>query len=283
MNDTELDEMLDQWSAPPPSASLRANVRAGFASRQAQDKRPGMLVRWSAGCIRAFAPGARKILFAMATLAVVTLVVTLVGTPALPQTSPVRIPYSVDSEFVRYADDGSRSVEMHSTSYTQNGAETLLSRSIPGLGFETALGRALDATLPLWQRIMTPLVASPADLEKMKRARLQNIGFVTGCAYRTCFVINHYYFGKAAAGAAGCVAGAVVGRETILNYPTTAVQPPSYLTHSDHPNYGRRRMTLWMAPDLGCFALRITSEEQRPDGAFHVVTVKQALKVTLNP
>jgi hypothetical protein len=42
-------------------------------------------------------------------------------------------------------------------------------------------------------------------------------------------------------------------------------------------------MTLWTAPDLGCFALRITIEERRPDGTFRLVSAKQALKVTLNP
>jgi hypothetical protein len=44
----------------------------------------------------------------------------------------------------------------------------------------------------------------------------------------------------------------------------------------------QRRLTLWMAPDLGCFALRITTEERRPD-TFRLVSRKQALKVTLNP
>jgi len=43
------------------------------------------------------------------------------------------------------------------------------------------------------------------------------------------------------------------------------------------------RMTIWVAPDLGCFALRIRSEQLGPDGAFHTVHVKQAIKVTLNP
>ena len=42
-------------------------------------------------------------------------------------------------------------------------------------------------------------------------------------------------------------------------------------------------MTLWMAPDLGCFALRLTREERRPDGTFRLVLKKQATKVTLNP
>jgi len=66
----------------------------------------------------------------------------------------------------------------------------------------------------------------------------------------------------------------IVGRETILNYPTVAVQ----LGSGD-----QRRLTLWTAPDLGCFALKITTEERRPDGTFHLVSKKQALNVTLNP
>jgi hypothetical protein len=70
------------------------------------------------------------------------------------------------------------------------------------------------------------------------------------------------------------VEGSTVGSETILNYPTTAVELREW---------DRSKTTLWMAPELGCFALRITSEAQRPDGSFHLVTAKQALRVTLNP
>jgi hypothetical protein len=36
------------------------------------------------------------------------------------------------------------------------------------------------------------------------------------------------------------------------------------------------------APGLGCFALRTTTEEQRPDGTFRLASGKQALRVTLN-
>jgi hypothetical protein len=32
-------------------------------------------------------------------------------------------------------------------------------------------------------------------------------------------------------------------------------------------------------PDLGCFALRLAIEEQRPDGTFRPVSGKQALRV----
>jgi hypothetical protein len=40
---------------------------------------------------------------------------------------------------------------------------------------------------------------------------------------------------------------------------------------------------MWLAPDLGCFALRINSERARPDGSFYVWQTKQAVKVTMNP
>ena len=88
-------------------------------------------------------------------------------------------------------------------------------------------------------------------------------------------MLAHYFFLRAAADTdTGCVAGTVVGRETLLNYTTAAVQ----LFLND-----QRRMIWWMAPDLGCFALRITIEEQRLDGTFRPVSKKQALRVTLNP
>jgi hypothetical protein len=60
----------------------------------------------------------------------------------------------------------------------------------------------------------------------------------------------------------------------ILNYPTEAVRE-RWTEHG--------RQTLWMAPELGCFALKITKEEERPDGTFHLAFAKQALKVNVNP
>ena len=66
----------------------------------------------------------------------------------------------------------------------------------------------------------------------------------------------------------------LVGQQTILNYPTTAIQPRIG---------GSVRMTRWPAPDLGCFALRITTEEKRTDGSFRLVQEKRALSVNLNP
>jgi hypothetical protein len=121
VNDTELDEMLDQWKVPPVPASLRENVRAGFVAALEQKPLSGVRMRW----IAAWVPGARKSLFAGAALGAGFLL--LIVTQALPHTPPpVNIPYTVDSEFVRYADDGSPSVEMYLTSYAgQNGATCL--------------------------------------------------------------------------------------------------------------------------------------------------------------
>jgi hypothetical protein len=273
MNDTELDEMLDQWSVPPAPASLRARVRAGFAASLEQAAPPSVPVRWR----WAFAPGSRKALPAACMIGIGAFL--WVVTQALSQTAPaVRIPYTVDSEYVRYGDDGSRAVEMYSTSYTnQNGAEILLSRSIPGHPLGTAVGRTLDAALPVWQRLILPFVVSSKDMEmyrKMRQSAVQQVVVVSGCDDLTCLVIHHWGFRRAAGGAGNaCVDGTVVASETILNYPATAVE---------RDLGDQRKMTLWMAPGLGCFALRITTEVRGPDGKFHLVTVKQALRVTVN-
>ena len=57
-----------------------------------------------------------------------------------------RIPYTVDSAFVRYAKDGSSVVSMYATSYNHNSREIVLSSSMPGHPFATAIRRTLDAT-----------------------------------------------------------------------------------------------------------------------------------------
>jgi hypothetical protein len=277
MNDTELDELLNTWSAPPAPASLRENVRAGFAAG-VERKTSAIRRHW----IAAFVPGARKRLLAAAILGVGAFL--LIVTQAFPQmfglgVPPVKIPYTVDSEYIRFGDDGSWStqlhrVQMYSTSYNVNGREIILSRSLPGNPFGTALRRALDpihSILSSLSNLTLPFVVNAELLEKVRRgARV-----ITGCGDEGCMTLAAEGFPRPAAGAAPvCVDGTVVGRETILNYPTVAVQ----LGSDD-----QRRLTLWMAPDLGCFALRITIEEKRPDGTFHLVSKKQALRVTLNP
>lgn len=270
MNDTELDEILNQWSAPPASPSLRESVRAGFAARPDPKTFRGV-PPW----IAAFAPSARRTLVAGTILALGT--VLLVVTLALPQTlrlvsPPVKIPYTVDSEFVRYATTGHlRRIQMLSTSYNDpNGREIILSRSLPANPLATVIRRTLDAAGSLVSRLTLPFVVNAELLEKARTTPK----VITGCDDEACWLLAGEAFPRPAAGVGnGCVDGAIVGHETILNYPTVAVQLPLG---------DQRRMTLWTAPDLGCFALRVAIEEQMPDGTYRLVSGKQALKVTLN-
>jgi len=65
----------------------------------------------------------------------------------------------------------------------------------------------------------------------------------------------------------------VIGQEVLLNYPTV-------VTRHD---YYKRRVILWMAPDLSCFALRARVELEQPDGSWKLESEKEAVKVTMNP
>jgi hypothetical protein len=254
MNDTELDELLDMWTAPPAPASLRENVRAGFAV--------GAEHR-----IRARAPRPRRRWYLAAVLGAAAIL--LVVAQARPGAPPVPIPYLVDSEFVRYAKDGSSSIEMKTTSYAIDGAEILRSRSMPGHPFGTGLGRTLDAVVPIWSRLMASLTVDAGTLEKVRRAAHRSVGVIAGCD-TSCLMLEHYGFARAPGPGASCIDGTVVGQDSILGHPVVAVRP----------RWGAgARMTLWMASDLGCFALGISVEEKLPDGTFRLVSEKRALRV----
>jgi hypothetical protein len=95
----------------------------------------------------------------------------------------------------------------------------------------------------------------------------RSVGAITGCD-ASCIVLEHYGLAWDATGLdTGSIDGTIVGQGTILNYPTVAVRPRMAWSV---------RMTSWMAPDLGCFALRITTEAKRPDGALRSVQEKRA-------
>ena len=230
MNETELDDLLDTWTAPSPPASLRQSVQAGFAAGH--------------GRTRVRAPRARKRLFAAAIFCAAALL--LVVAQAHPG-APVRIPYIVDSEFVRYANDGASSIDMYTESYELNGAEILKSRSIPGGPFGTVLGRAADAALPIWYRLMARLIADGETLKGLRQRASHTVGVIGGCD-ASCLVLERYFFARGAAGAgSACVDAAVVGHDTILNFPVTAVRP----------RWGAGgRMTMWMSPELGMLCLK---------------------------
>ncbi len=161
--------------------------------------------------------GSRKSLWAVAAVGIAFLILV---TQAIPQTlelisPPAPPPYTVDSEYVRYADDGSQTVEMYSTSYTsQNGGEIILQRTIPEHPFGTAVGRTLDAVLRLLSRLTLPVMISSKELEKIKQsAPLKTVGVIMAvCGDETCLVLHRWFFARADNGPGAPVRGWVDSR-----------------------------------------------------------------------
>jgi hypothetical protein len=264
MNENELDDILDTWHVPAASPSLRDHVRAGFTRRPDRTTFLSALWRWMTIHPRSLATSA-----AVAGVALLMMV-----SRADPQPAPA-IPWTVDSEFLRYADDGSSSIEMYATSYIEKGAEKILARSAPSNPLKTAMWVAADAIGPAHDRIVSRLMFDQAKLDRIHKSREERasrtVGMVTGCG-ALCLTVDHFFFERATPGpATGCLAGTVVGRDTILGHPVTAFRE-RWTEHG--------RMTVWMAADLGCFALRGVYEAEQTDGNFHVVSEKRAVKIT---
>jgi hypothetical protein len=265
MNDIELDEMLNKWTAPAPPESLRERVRAGFHPRKER-----RIIRWMPW----------KSLTAGAVLAGGALL--FLARQAVPQTMPPeRHPYTVVSEFVQYASDGSPTVAMYSTSYNdQYGREILLSRYIPDNSVHDTIARMLDAASKGTGtiRLVLAVLLSPSGREMMAKqaAATPSPAVNTQCADEKCISgVGHFLLPKAAANPGiGCVDGPPADREAILGYPTAAIQLPL--------DGNRVRRTVWMAPALGCFALKVSTEAQQPDGRFRLLNGKQAVAVRLN-
>lgn len=259
--DPELEWVRRSWEPQPPTADFHNRVLTAYvreADRVAGYARPRKrTATWMAAFARA---AAVAILAGAALLAIVAV--------ALPQTtSAVSPPWTVDSEFLYYNEDGSSSVEMYMTSYSINAAEILLSKTWPGSPFKTVIGRTLDAIGTV------PAFVSERE-EKIRQSHLRH-EFITRCSMG-CLVANYVFFSQAERQWTGCVPGTVVGHEQILGHSTEAVRPPW------QPKNGQERLTLWTAADLGCFALKVTYEEQLPDGTFRLVSEKRALRVNMN-
>ena len=66
--------------------------------------------------------------------------------------------------------------------------------------------------------------------------------------------------------------GTILGEQLMLNYATVAAQY----------NFWKSRVTVWMAPQLGCFALRVTVEREQPDGSWTLSSEKKAVRVAVS-
>ena len=77
--------------------------------------------------------------------------------------------------------------------------------------------------------------------------------------------------------------GTVVGHETILGYQTTVTEHVSPSGDAGDALKDGRIITLWQAPDLSCFDLKMVHKQKRSDGTYRLVEERHTLKVTVSP
>jgi hypothetical protein len=266
MNDTELDELLDVWKAPSASESLRANLQAEISAQQRRPPRK-LFTR-------------RRV---WATAAVLIFAILIVNPDAF---SEKVITYTVDSEIVL-----TRGPEMEGlpdrvlmTSYNYAGAEVLQSWSYPGYPLETArlkarmvAGRAVKRLAWPFEKVAKYYYIFKYDLAtpdwKPDRVPDDAYAGVYPDGPDTPLLVGR----RADLTSSGCGThhggATVMGKDVVLNYSTTVLQ--------QWHRGGVRKLTLWMAPELSCFALRATIHEQQTDGSWKLISEKKALKVTL--
>jgi hypothetical protein len=156
----------------------------------------------------------------------------------------------------------------------------LLSRHIPDNPVHDTIARLLDAasdtTAPVRFRLLRLSPGGSEMVDKMAAVGPRP-AVNTECADEKCITgVAHFMLPMAASNPGiGCADREIVGRETILGYATAAIQLPL--------DGNRVRRTVWMAPALGCFALKVATEKQKADGTFRLISGKQALAVRLNP
>lgn len=255
MTDLELDELLNTWEAPSAPHRLRSRVLE-LEDRRVRTAAP---VRW----------------FGKTAALVSAIAVLLVAVRAFPQDTSPTPPYTVDSEFITYGPEGTPTVRLYATSFAQNGAEQFVSRSLAGDPLGTLWMRTIGIANRLMDplnRLVLPFLVAPELLER-RRKIVETMAEVPMCVGDDCASRSYWLIGdRAELLSSGCRAGEVTARATILNYPTVALQRET----------GIGRLTVWLAPDLGCFPLRVMIERQNADGSFRPVQRKESFKVTVN-
>jgi hypothetical protein len=272
MKDTELDELLNTWKTPLVRGSWREGVQNRIAGKTRKPLRR-LLPRW-------------RLLAAGTLMAGVLLL--LANTSAFSRRlSPP--PYTVDSEIRQYLAANmeaenledvvkgsavwrtgvSPALTLMVTSYSQAGSEVILSASFPNQTLKSLVGQIFLAFWGMGDRLKRRFM--PASEEETEA-----FAVVYPSSPRSDMVL---VLGRRdALMNSGCQTGyegaKVVGNGVILNYSVTAVQR----TESS----GRQMVTLWMAPELSCFALRATVHARQQDGTWKLISDKQALKVTVN-
>lgn len=259
MNDTELDNLLNTWTTPDPSPSLRGRALTGYATLIPKPRGRFRLSFWT-------------ITFGFAAF-------LLVLTAALPKTVELvepaqKIPYTVDTDTTTFMRDGSVH-ELRMTTYMRDGVEVILART-PGNPLTTPGIRWAMQTFAIQTLHFYSLVFSPVDRHRWA-------GFVaSGCSNVPVDGIRRAEPLVPPYDDAARDVGTVVGHEAILGYQTTVTKHllPSH-DEGDALQDGRV-ITLWQAPELGCFDLKMVHEQENSDGTYRLVEERHALKVTVN-
>jgi len=246
-SDEDLNSLLNTWTVPPSPDALADRLRSAWRERHGSRPR-----RWFGG----FAPTAGLFAGVAAGAAVFLLVIAQAFPQSLAGLTGVTFPFTVDAEQLEYKADGSSVIREYLTQVPG----LILSSEFPDDPFRTAQQRILDPlNLILW-RITQPardrrtadvLASHPLLAQRMAELR------------KTCGVPGTPW--------------TAVGNQKILNYATIGIQ--KIWTEEGKPV----RLTQWSAPDLQCFALKLTTENTMPDGTFRPAWEYRALKVTVNP
>jgi hypothetical protein len=253
-SDDDLNRLLRTWTVPRSPDSLEPRVRRAYRDRARLRTMPGLVGVW-AHWIAGIVPIAGKFTAVIASVVVLLAVITR----AFPQSmgviaSPSAI--TLDSEFLKYEDDGSYTVtEYRTSSFSSIGGYTVLSSSFPGDPLRTAAGELLNPVkailIPMMERM-----GRQRDMRALSRALAARIR--NGCTPTNMW-------GRPMT---------VIGEETVLNYTTTVLQ--------FRPEGRDVRFTEWFAPGLDCLSLKSTTETALADGAFRLASERRVLKMTRN-
>jgi hypothetical protein len=248
MTDQELDLLLAAWKIAGPSDKLRERTLAGLRVKERRHwPRFGRSLVWAAAAA-----------------------VVLVCIEAFAQTiRSAQVPFLVESELTTYSSDGTVRARLHTRSVTENTRERMLSLTIDGDAYGTLLLDAKEDVHSLLQpvnRLARFLIVGPQEADPTRAdAR------IAVCGEPSCRTLGDWTM---PIDRSTCRNDLFAGEETILNHRTVGLQRESP---------GGLRLTAWLAPDLGCFPLKVLIEQRNPDGSFNVRERREPLKVTMNP
>ena len=193
----------------------------------------------------------RRLPFATIAAAALLFAIIQVSPRTISMASPgFRIPFYVEFEFERYTDDGSTPHQLRITLFPYAGHEIVMSMTESGdsllhtfRGIASSIRKQFILAIPSFVLPKEPPMAEPDWFA----------GFVRS----------------------GCSEGKnVIGHETIAGHMTTVMETGGTTGY---------RIKVWMAPDLACFALKLTHEVKDANGIYRLKIRKEAVKVTMNP